>query len=84
MYLQIDELLTIPPPQNGDNSVARMIHLDYHVQPNCFVKVELTGLSQNHNSYLMKRSNNPGCPGTRFVNQAGLKLTEILLPLPSK
>jgi hypothetical protein len=24
----------------------------------------------------------PGCPGTHSVDQAGLKLTEILLPLP--
>ena len=25
-----------------------------------------------------------GCPGTHYVNQAGLKLTEICLPLPVK
>ena len=26
--------------------------------------------------------NSPACPGTCFVDQAGLKLTEIHLPLP--
>ena len=26
--------------------------------------------------------NNHGCPGTRSVDQAGLKVTEIQLPLP--
>jgi hypothetical protein len=28
------------------------------------------------------RVTSPGCPGTSFVNQAGLELTEIHLPLP--
>ena len=28
--------------------------------------------------------NNPGCPGPLFADQAGLKLTEIHLPLPPK
>ncbi|KAL6045915.1 hypothetical protein STEG23_018413, partial [Scotinomys teguina] len=28
--------------------------------------------------------NSPGCPGTRFVDQAGLELTEIYLSLPPK
>ena len=27
---------------------------------------------------------NPGCPGTHSIDQAALKLTEILLPLPLK
>lgn len=26
--------------------------------------------------------NSPGCPGTCFVDQAGLELTDIFLPLP--
>ena len=28
--------------------------------------------------------NNPGCPGTQSVDQAGFRLTEICLPLPPK
>ncbi|CAO2589176.1 hypothetical protein LEMLEM_LOCUS5296 [Lemmus lemmus] len=43
--------------------------------------------SREHNTHIPKRVSLvhcPGCPGTHFIDQTGLELTEIHLPLPPK